>query len=276
MDKIKKTLNSHPILFRTAKKLYRGIIIPLKTGYYPFYLFYQLFVQQKEVSSLENLQFSNVMPFEPHTWRYGRGKDKAFRRYYTAYQNGIKYFVKIATKNDSSVQNEIEIQTVLSKKEYDWTPTCIMAEKNFCKNMSVLIVKYEKGLRKFELPSTKEAFNKLCLKFVRILDDLYAIKVVHSDIHAGNLMLDLDNNLHLLDFGISKFIDMGNDVNYLARPGTFYRNTKNKRIYDDAYSFVCLMDRIGLPTEWKDEAYYLEIKKRINRCCNVVLMEQSK
>ncbi len=274
MEALKKALKDLPILFSFLKLLYRRIVIPVMSGYFPLYFLYCLFVQKREVGKISSMGFTDVNKFLPDTWRYGKGKDKAFRRYYTAWKNGKKYFVKIATKNDSSVQNEIEIQMVLSQKKYRWTPACIIANKDFCDDKSILAVEYEEGLRRFQLPSTEKEFDMICAKYVEILDELNTARLVHSDIHAGNLMMDEMNNLHLLDFGISRFIDKTNEVDYLARPGTFYQTIGKVRRYDDAYSFVSLMDKLKLPEQWENVHFYGEIEKRINRCYSDVLVGQ--
>lgn len=270
MEVLKKALKNFPTIFSFFKLLYRNIVIPIISGYFPLYFLYVSFVQKKEMEEISNLGFVNVEKFSPDTWRYGRGKDKAFRRYYIAWKRGKKFFIKVATENDSSVQNEIEIQTILSEKKYRWTPTCIISNKKFYGNKSILVVEYEEGLRRFQLPSSEKEFDLICSEFVEILDALNEIGLVHSDIHAGNLMIDELKNLYVLDFGISRFVDKENGVDYIARPGTFYQKIGNIRRYDDAYSFVCLMERLKLPEQWKSLHYYKEIEKRINRCCSNV------
>lgn len=272
IDKIRNALIKYPIIFKFAKMAYRNIIVPVNTGYFPQYYFYCIFIKYKEIEALKKLKFTSINVYKPTIWRYGRGKDNAFRRYYTAFKDSKKYFIKIATKNDSSVQNEIEIQGLLSEKGYYWTPTCIISKKNFYGNVSILAIEYKENLKEFTFPFNKNDFIKISLEYVKVLDELNEIKLVHSDIHAGNLMLDDNNNLYLLDFGISRFINKDNKVDYLARPGTFYRENGVIRRYDDAYSFICLLDKLNIPKDWKKEYCYIEIKRRIDRCCNDIIM----
>lgn len=272
IDKIRNALIKYPIIFKIAKLIYRNIIVPINTGYFPKYYLYLIFTKHKEIKALKKLKFTSIEIYKPTIWRYGRGKDNAFRRYYTAFMDGKKYFIKIATKNDSSVQNEIEIQGLLSEKEHYWTPTCLISKRNFYGNVSILAIEYEENLKKFTIPFKKKDFNKICLEYIKILDELNEIKLVHSDIHAGNLMLNNFNDLYLLDFGISRFTNKNNEVDYLARPGTFYRENGVIRRYDDAYSFICLLDKLNIPKGWKNECYYQEIKRRIDRCYNDIIM----
>lgn len=65
-----------------------------------------------------------------------------------------------------------------------------------------------------------------------------------------------DGSLVLLDFGISMAATVDNTVNYLARPGTFFKEDDNNREYDDVYSFLKMLDSLGVDEELKHTAPY--------------------
>ena len=85
-------------------------------------------------------------------------------------------------------------------------------------------------------------------------------------------MLNAQNHLVLLDFGISKFLDNTNNVDYIARPGTFYQKTEKGRIYDDAYSFLCMIEKYSESSKILDSEEYNDIKKRVGQAYFEVLL----
>jgi hypothetical protein len=72
------------------------------------------------------------------------------------------------------------------------------------------------------------------------------------------------DELMLIDFGISYSENLENTVNYVARPGTYYKETENgTRFYDDAYSFVKMIEKLSPPATFLQSEQYLKIVERI-------------
>lgn len=197
------------------------------------------------------------------------GYDHAYRRYYVADLNGKKVFIKIA-RNDSTILNEIELGIHL--KQYHLSFVC--EEKYYDKDFdangtSMLASEYIEKIYPFAIPESYETFVILCNDFIELLQQLELSDVVHADIHRNNLMMKSNGKLVLLDFGISKILSEKNAVDYIARPGTYYRvitgNKRKYRIYDDAYSFCCLVEGLEIPMEWLEAEEYQNIKKRIGK-----------
>ena len=247
-------------------------IYPFLNGYYRFMVNYILRIKKEEIKQLENYGFKNIKPYKSRSWRIGVEKDKAYRRYYTAVFNNQICFLKIAI-NDSTIGNEIQIAESLIKKNISFISKIICFDKNLAEGKQMLATEFTAGLHPISQESIygdKEGVKSdqlidYCTQMIDILKKLEAIGLVHADIHRGNLMLDAKNKLVLLDFGISKFIDKPNEVNYRYRPGTYYRETENGRMYDDAYSFLQLINQYSSVAEIKDNECYKAIQSRIGK-----------
>lgn len=240
LKKIKQLIKSTPLLYKLLSFIKYKVINPIKSGRYAYYMKYIFTMKGKECTKLTELGLSNPKPFHFMDWRIGKGKDHAFRRYYIAEYKGQKCFVKIG-KNDATIYNEYVTLSKLPHETFDFSPNMLIGQEEFDENTTMLAVEFIEGLEKFSCPADLISFEDLCNQFLHILDVLQSQKLVHADIHKGNLML-CGNKLYLLDYGISMFTDQGNAINYVARPGTYYRTVEEGRIYDDAYSFIKLME----------------------------------
>lgn len=247
-------------------------IYPVRNGYYFFMLKYLFCIRGEEVKDLRNYGFIDIKPFKTRAWRIGTERDKAHRRYYTATYQGAKCFIKVAL-NDSTIGNEIAVAEQLKDKDISFISKIIAVDSNFSGNKQLLATTFTPGLHAISEESIYNdvqvvSSSKLlvyCKQMIAILQTLEDLKLVHADIHKGNLMLDANDNLILLDFGISKFLDKDNCVEYRYRPGTFYRETEEGRVYDDAYSFIALINRYDACQEIKHTNEYKAICDRIDK-----------
>ena len=128
----------------------------------------------------------------------------------------------------------------------------------------MVAVEYLEGLQKFTVPTSIEEFSNLCVQFNYILDVLLKNDIVHADIHKGNLMTQ-NGKLILMDYGISMKKSSGNKIDYNARPGTFYRGNLKNRIYDDAFSFVEMIQELNLPDAFISVDEFQKIVSKIGR-----------
>lgn len=267
------------VLIRKFKWIHKPIscffyyfIYPVHNGYYSFMLKYLFCIKNKEVRALRNYGFTDIKPFKTRAWRIGTERDQAHRRYYTAILEGTTCFIKVAL-NDSTIGNEIAVAEKLKDKDISFISKIIVVDSNFSGNKQLLATTFTPGLHPI---SEESVYNDIkvvsssklltyCKQMKRILQTLEELKLVHADIHKGNLMLDANDNLILLDFGISKFLDKDNSVQYRYRPGTFYRETDEGRVYDDAYSFISLINRYDTCQDIKNTNEYKAICDRIDK-----------
>jgi serine/threonine protein kinase len=234
----------------------------IKNGYYKSILSYFFGECLGEKKALKKYGFSKCKIYKSTLWRFGKGKDRAFRRYYAAYYNGVRTFVKIS-KNDTTVKNEIKFAEYLKGVLFSFVTPTVLTDSNFNGGFDMLAIEFCEDMKSFSLPENKQEFEALCGQFLAILDGLQSAKVVHADIHKNNLMLKGDE-LMLIDFGISYSENLENTVNYVARPGTYYKETENgTRFYDDAYSFVKMIEKLSPPATFLQSEQYLKIVERI-------------
>ncbi len=246
-----------PLLF--IRKYTLGYI---RNGYYKNMLAYFFGVHFGEKRALKKYGFSKCRIYKPTAWRFGKGKDRAFRRYYAAYYNGVRSFVKIS-KNDTTVKNEIKFAEYLKDVSFSFVTPTIATDSNFNGDFDMLAIEFCDGMKSFSLPEDAGDFEALCGQFLTILDGLQTIKMVHADIHKNNLMLK-DGRLMLIDFGISYSENLQNTVDYVARPGTYYKEIdKETRFYDDAYSFVKMIEKLSPPALFLQGEQYLKIVDRV-------------
>lgn len=269
---LREYIRRFPLVHKPISLFFYFFVYPFCNGYYLFMIRYFFCIRNSEVKALQQYGFINVRPFKSRTWRLGLEKDRAYRRYYLCCYKGEKCFIKVA-QNDSTIGNEIFVAEKLIGRDVPFIPKIISFDKNFDKDKQMLATSFVKGLHPISRESVYNdvetvSGNKLieyCAQMLNILQSLEALQLVHADIHKGNLVLDDRDRLILLDFGISKFLNVDNNVQYGCRPGTFFKDTACGRVYDDAYSFIKLIGRYDSCKEIVDSLAYKAICERIGK-----------
>lgn len=123
--------------------------------------------RKNDITGLKRYKFQEIQQFEPKTWRYGKGKDNAYRRYYIAQLEGEKYFIKIA-ENDETVRNEIKIQKYLHTMKFKHTPECKIADSSFNETQTMMAISYIEDLYLISKPTNLNSLDVLCNEFISI------------------------------------------------------------------------------------------------------------
>lgn len=258
---LKTILRKNTTVYSYAIKFYDNVVRPVKSGHLKYYLSYSINHRNEEINELKKYGFTKIKPINWQEWRIGKGKDGAHRRYYEAFSGKQKCFVKVGF-SDATVDNEL---LILENESITlpFSPRLIAGSRTFSENTAMVAVEFIEGLSKFRLPENLSQFEHICVEFQRVLELLKQCRIVHADIHKGNLMMK-GNELFLLDYGISMNIDLGNNIDYMARPGTYYRIENDMRKYDDAFSFVKTIENYNPPEEYKNSPMFLEIKEKVD------------
>ena len=270
LSKLASFIKKYPFLHKILSFIYDKLVVNITSGYYWRCVKYFFVTYFPEKNNLKKYGFKKIKPVNSKGWRWGKGLDKAYRRYYTAYYNEKKCFIKVA-KNDVTIINEIKINSYLAEigVNVEFATKHIISDEFFCNNTAMMAIEYVSDLENFYIPETVEGFEKLCREFMEILKTLEQAHIIHADIHKGNLMLK-DGKPILLDFGISKIKNKENEIDYKARPGTFFRVNGSERIYNDAYSFIKMLEKMEIKEEFKNLAEYKDIEKLCDENCFVV------
>ena len=259
IEKIKKMIRKCKWLYRMLAFTYRNTLYLVKCGYVKSMITYLCKIAGPEKKRLRQMGYAGIKAYKSKTWRTGRGRDGAQRRYYIARKDGQKVFIKVA-KGDATIRNEIELAQYLQPYALDFVCPVVEYSREFAPDTMMLVNAFLDDVSSLELPSDVEGFQDVCRQFFEMLEQLDNCGVVHADVHKNNLMMVGKRRLVLFDFGISMIRGQKNSVDYVARPGTFYTTPReDQRIYDDAYSFVMQMERLGLPGEWKKLEEYQHI-----------------
>ena len=139
-------------------------------------------------------------------------------------KDGIHYAVKSCTKNNKKV-NFLNLQTHEPKEEaailrnfnspfvikiYD----IIESEENV-----MIVMELLKGgsiLKLREIPQLKKAFGQSLIA----LEYIHSRYIAHHDIKPDNILLDSDNNIRLVDFGVSEYVEDPDDLKSHVQKGT--------------------------------------------------------
>ena len=261
--KIRKCLNKHPQIHQFLYDIYKYTILPFRNGHFYYNVYYLTNTKHKEIDKLKTYGFTEIQPYKKRDWRIGREKDGAFRRYYLGKYNGAIAFIKIG-KNDLTVKNELHVMQKYYSILDGIAPKYILGDLFFDDNTVMLAVDFIIGLTNFSIPNDLIDFDNVCKQFYLILKKLHSANIIHADVHKANLMY-CGNRLFLLDFGISYSTSMNNEVDYNARPGTYYIQEGNKRTYDDAFSFVKMVESNNCSFDPNKSEFYRLIKEQIGK-----------
>jgi tRNA A-37 threonylcarbamoyl transferase component Bud32 len=144
-----------------------------------------------------------------------------------------KQLVSKLTKNDFTSKNEIEISNLIKKipdyqkyfvtiedscsitrknlKDSSMTNNCELLQKNIELNKKYVLL-YANYIKSIELSEylevnkgiTDNHIIRLFLKITRIIDLMYQHKIVHNDLHFGNIIYSIKTgNIFVIDFGLS-------------------------------------------------------------------------
>ena len=188
------------------------------------------------------------------------------RRFYKGFLNNDKCFIKVTNKSSTTL-NEIYVLEKLKEFQFTFVPTTYLVDQNFQKN-TLLAIPYYEHTKIEDVINNVETFDFICKSFINILHSFYEIGFVHGDLHKGNVLV-CNNNLIVIDFGISTFISDKQKIDYIKHFGTYFETYENGnktiRRYDDAFSVVCMIESLNLPSQWLNRDYFKAIKTLVGR-----------
>ncbi|MBQ4446812.1 MAG: hypothetical protein II897_00760 [Clostridia bacterium] len=254
---IKSIIKRCGAIYRPLKKIKSKIVTPLRDGHFAYYSKYRRGLRAEELARFDELGFSKTKPVMIEAWRIGKGKDGAERRYYTAVKEGARCFIKVGSR-DATVVNELRLLEYINSGS-ELFPKLAAGTESFGKETAMLAINYVEGLHEVSLDCGGKAVLR---DMVSILEELERFGIVHADIHKGNLMYGSKGPI-LLDFGISRIMGRENEIDYNARPGTYFVQNGGLRTYNDAYSCLRLLEELGADAKLKSTEEYKRIEGRL-------------
>jgi len=224
---------------------------------------YFLFHHRKALAKLSSYGFSDIKVCRFRRWQWWQwhnSREKNYQRFYykAKYSNKI-YFIKVS-KDDYTVKNEIFINEYLIQCGVTFAPKLLMSDENYGKNTAMIAFEFISEIYNFELADDEKAFEFICKEFEYIHGHFLKFNIIHGDISASNLLLGNKNNIVLIDFALSWV--PGSEVFKLRHPcGLYHVLSDNKHVYDNAFSFLRMLDDCGISDAFKQKECYKRIEK---------------
>lgn len=136
-----------------------------------------------------------------------------------------KYILKKADSSDMAVVNMLKNETnILYKlRNFDIAPKLYHYCFNEQNNSIIIELIKGKPINKLNLETTKIKIA-LMLKITDSVKKLHKHNIVHCDLKPSNILLDLNKNIKIIDYGIS----VDNHKNYFAGYGSVKYCSKNQ------------------------------------------------
>jgi len=245
------------------KFIKRCMTIIRKTKHMSVYL---IFNHRKTVRKLESYGLRDVKIYRFRRWRWWqwhKAEETTIKRfYYKAKYENENCFVKLS-RNDYAIKNEIHISRYLSRCAIGFVPGYLHSDEDYEKHTSLLITGFISGMRPFTLPGDEKTFEAVCGEFEQIIKCFVQYGIFHGDVSASNVLMDSENHIMVIDFALG--YAPGSEAYQLKDPrGMNYRLSGNVCTYDNAYSFIRLLDDCGLSDDFKCKDCYKRIERMID------------
>ena len=219
------------------------------------------------VEQLKESGYFNIKNYSLSTWKY-YGIDSV-RLTFIAKKAGSdkRYIIKVTKGFEDKVNNSIKFQKRFND-EFSFIPKGDEIKLNdYVGYATEYIPSYSFSLAKYYID--KSNVNYYLNQVNSILDELSRYKIVHCDLEQVNILVSKeDKKIYLIDWDTCCSEMLGFSCQHF--PGyTIKRKTENNKfIYDDAFSFYTLFNRLGI--DGLDELEpFIELKKKINENIHV-------
>jgi len=181
--------------------------------------------------------------------------------------NNCKYVIKLLNRNKIADIKTFDDEQKLLEREYLFLKT-VCHISSICKAYSFvkdrishpyIILEYINGKTlHYYLRETKSLNKKLCLKTIENIlaafSSLHQSKLVHGDIHSSNIIVTEDNNVKIIDLGLTvnvveieknEMVKFGGVIFYMPperiNNTTINKYTKHADLYSDVYQIGLLI-----------------------------------
>jgi len=133
--------------------------------------------------------------------------------------NNKKYILKKVKNYDITLVNMLKNEVNILYKLKDTYVVPQIYYYNFSEEDNVIIIELIKGktINKLNFENNKQKIE-LMLKILEVVKEIHKMNIIHCDLKPDNILLDLNKNIKIIDFGIS----INDNKNYFIG----YGNTK--------------------------------------------------
>lgn len=227
---------------------------------------YFLLEHHKYIAKLKSYGLMNIRTYRIKFWYRDlwtprkNWADSYIKKYYATELKGKKCFAKTMTRGIVA-QREIFINSYITKCNLDFVPKLLLSDENYDTSISLMVIEFIEGLREFTLPKDETTFEAVCAEFEHIHKCLRVADIIHGDLCRYNLLLDENNHIFLIDFGLTWVPGSENyPIDYRRHRGASYIDAGCSRIYDNAYSFLNMLDTCGISNTFKQKECYKRIQ----------------
>ena len=249
---------------KKIKRFFRKNIIKIRKSFHVFHYF--LFSHYKNIRRLSSYGLTNIRPYcIKLSYRHigVRRKnwiDNSVRRYYTATLNGKQCFVKTMTASITA-QNELFVNKYFDKIVLNCVPKPLLIDENYMKDIYLLVTDFKPDMRNFFIPEDEKDFEDICKQLEEIHSAFHEFNIIHLDLHDGNVLIDKDNRVVIIDFGM---VWMPGAKNYPLKK-FYYKGVPSGDdfVYDNAYYFIEIFDECGISDDFKQKECYKRIERLV-------------
>jgi len=228
-----------------------------------FICHYYLFHHRRMIEKLSSYGMSEIKTFDITQWlRIIRGR-KIVRYLYRAQLHGETCFVKVGKKG-MFMDNEIAVNEHINSYNITFIPRLLISDKNFDNDKSMIVTEFLTGIRRIVLPNDEKTFEHICSQLESIHAGLQEIGVIHGDLTAANVLLNEENHIQMIDFGVA-WLTNAEIIEMTRAFGRNYLLSEDVLIYDNAYSFLKLLDNIGISDERKKTECYRRLESLVGK-----------
>jgi len=213
-------------------------------------------------------------------WYIGlvRGKTtgkKVIRFFYKATYDEKPCFIKLEkyfTQRSEycSTIREIRAYKQMSKFDLEFIPALLLSDESYEKNTAMIATEFIPDLMNFKIPIDKKEFEVICEQLEHIHGQMREADIVHGDLSVSNLSMTKDQHIVIIDFGIAYSPTFKAFQLDTAHVGTHFKVSENKCIYDNAYSFLRIMDDCGISETFKQEECYKRLQRLVGAHTHVI------
>lgn len=217
------------------------------------------------VAQLRQKGFDDIQDYSLSTWKF-YGIDR-IRLTFLAMYRSKKYVIKATRGFEEKINNSIRFQTQFNDV-FSFIP------KGFEVQLNGYVAYATEHIEAYPFQWAKYIINAFNLDgFLQqandILDQLEEYRIVHCDLESVNLLITKDYHIILIDWDTCCSDLVGLHCDSFPKHTIKIKQSDGQTVYDDAYSFCVLFERMGIKG-LEDNRLFQKLQSKIGRNVRIV------